>query len=79
MENELLILEGKLEQLVGLVSRLRADNTSLSAQLQTVQTENRQIHEKMETAKGHVAQLISSIPEEENDGNEGSDLDGAAE
>jgi uncharacterized protein (TIGR02449 family) len=64
MENELLILEGKLEQLVGLVFRLRADNTSLNAQLEAVQTENRQIHEKMETARVRVAQLISVIPED---------------
>ena len=66
MENELLILEGKLEQLLGVVSRLRTSNTSLNMQLESVQAENQQLREKMEAAKERVTQLIASIPDEEN-------------
>ena len=67
MENELLTLEGKLEQLLGVVSRLRTSNTSLTAQLETAQVENRQLTEKIEAAKARVTQLIASIPDETGD------------
>ena len=64
MENEFLILESKLEQLLGVVSRLQTRNAALTAQLETTHDENQQLRATVAAAKDRVAQLIASIPEE---------------
>ena len=74
MENELLLLEGKLEQLLGLVTRLRTENTDLSNQLATVQGENNNLRNTIGATKTKIEQLVASIPDEE-DGTEEEDVD----
>lgn len=67
MENEFSLLENKIEQLVGLLARLRTRNCELNGQLDAVQAENLQLRNALETAKDRVSRLIDSIPEDDSD------------
>jgi chromosome segregation ATPase len=71
MENELFILEGKLEQLLSVVSQLRSNNQELSSKLSETRADNDLLREKIESAKTRVSQLIASIPDTEAEPNQG--------
>lgn len=75
MENELLMLEGKLEQLLALVTRLRRDNTALNTQLAAEKSENEGLRATINTTKSRIELLIASIPDE----TEMADEDSASE
>jgi hypothetical protein len=78
MENELLMLESKLEQLLALVTRLRGDNAALVAQLTTSKAENDGLRATINATKVRIEQLVASIPDEADDGG-GDDDEAEAE
>jgi len=71
MENELLMLEGKLEQLLALVARLRSENTALTAQLTAEKSENDGLRATINTTKLRIELLVASIPDETEEAIEG--------
>jgi cell division protein ZapB len=62
MEAELNILDTKLSQLVQLCHRLRRDNTELRQQLVAAQNQNKQLTDKIETARQRLEALLERIP-----------------
>lgn len=65
MEIELSHLEGKINQLIQLCQRLRNDNHELRQQLAGLQSENKQLSDKIAQAKERLEKILSQIPEEE--------------
>ena len=65
MEAELKSLEDKINQFVALCQRLRADNHQLRQQLASVQSENKQLSDKVGDARVRLESLLTQIPEEE--------------
>lgn len=65
METELSHLEGKINQLIQLCQRLRNDNHELRQQLAGLQSENKQLSDKIAQAKERLEKILSQIPEEE--------------
>jgi cell division protein ZapB len=63
MEAELTALDDKISQLVLLTQKLRQDNSELRQQLASVQTENKRLSEKVNTAKTRLESLLAQIPE----------------
>jgi cell division protein ZapB len=63
MENELNTLEGKLEQLIQVSGKLRAENHQLRQELAHALSSNRQYSDKMEIAKVRLEKLLISLPE----------------
>lgn len=70
MENELLVLEGKLEQLLTLVTRLRKDNTTLTTQLTAEKSENEGLRATINTTKSRIELLVASIPDDMEEASE---------
>ncbi len=64
MEAELKALEDKVSQLVDLCQRLRAENLRLRQEVAGVQSNNRTLTEKIESAKDRLEHLLEQIPEE---------------
>jgi len=64
MEAELKALEDKVSQLVDLCQRLRAENLRLRQEVAGVQSDNRALTEKIESAKDRLEHLLEQIPEE---------------
>ena len=64
MENELNTLEGKLEQLIQVSGKLRAENHQLRQELAHALSNNRQYSDKMEIAKARLEKLLISLPED---------------
>jgi cell division protein ZapB len=64
MENELSTLEGKLEQLIQVSGKLRAENHQLRQELAHALSNNRQYSDKMEIAKARLEKLLISLPED---------------
>jgi cell division protein ZapB len=62
MEAELNILDAKLSQLVQLCHRLRRDNTELRQQLVASQNQNKQLTDKIETARQRLEAVLERIP-----------------
>jgi len=65
MDVELKSLEDKINQFLALCKRLRADNHQLRQQLASAQNENKQLSEKIGSAKIRLETLLTHIPEEE--------------
>lgn len=65
MEAELKSLEHKINQVVELCQRLRADNQQLRQQLASVLNENRQLNDKIANATTRLEALLERIPAEE--------------
>ena len=65
METELKTLEEKIGQFVALCRRLRADNRQLRQQLVSAQSNNKQLNDKIGTAKNDLESLLAQIPEGE--------------
>lgn len=64
MEVELNTLDDKLSQLVQLCHRLRNDNNELRQELAAAQNQNKQLTEKIESARQRPETLLSRIPED---------------
>ncbi|NOT82982.1 MAG: hypothetical protein HOP01_09760 [Gallionella sp.] len=64
MEQELGTLENKLEQLIKVSSRLRAENNNLRQELAQAVSMNRQYTDKLESAKARLEKLLLTLPEE---------------
>ena len=64
MEAELNTLDDKLSQLVQLCHRLRNDNNELRQDLVAAQNQNKQLTDKIESARQRLESLLSRIPED---------------
>ena len=65
MENELSILEGKIEQLLRLVANVRDENATLQENISVRDAQIMAMQEKLDSAKTRLEQLISHIPDED--------------
>ncbi len=65
MDAELRSLEDKVNQVVALCQRLRADNHTLRQQLATALNDNKQLAEKIGVASTRLETLLTQIPGEE--------------
>ncbi|MDQ5888503.1 MAG: hypothetical protein RL210_2475 [Pseudomonadota bacterium] len=66
MKIELQDLEGKVQALVEMCQRLRAENNQLRQQLATSQNENARLNEKVSIAAERIEALLQSIPESQS-------------
>jgi uncharacterized protein (TIGR02449 family) len=64
MESELNSLDEKLSELIKLCQRLRKDNLDLRQELDSALNQNRQLTEKIESARSRLAALVSQIPDD---------------
>ncbi|MEO8135505.1 MAG: hypothetical protein ABI831_16180 [Betaproteobacteria bacterium] len=64
MENELRGLEDRIGELATLARRLRTENAELRQSLLTVQSENRGLRDKVETATLRLQGVLERLPEE---------------
>ena len=65
MDAELRSLEDKVNQVVALCQRWRADNHALRQQLATALNDNKQLAEKIGVASTRLETLLTQIPGEE--------------
>ena len=65
MENELNALEGKLEQLIQVSGKLRAENHQLRQELAHALSNSRQYGDKMQSAKARLERLLAVLPEDQ--------------
>ena len=63
MEAELTDLDDKISQLAQLTQKLRKDNSQLRQNLASMQSENKRLAEKVNTAKGRLETLLAQIPD----------------
>ncbi len=63
MEAELTALDDKISQLVQLTQKLRKDNSQLRQNLASVQSENKRLSDKVNTAKARLETLLEQIPD----------------
>ncbi len=64
MENQLRALESKLELLISISGKLRAENHQLRQDLAHSQSSNRQLADKMDAAKARLEKLLEKLPDE---------------
>ncbi|KPK36770.1 MAG: hypothetical protein AMJ69_13005 [Gammaproteobacteria bacterium SG8_47] len=64
MEAELISLDKRISQLVQLCHRLRNDNNELRQELAAALNQNKQLTEKIESARQRLEGLLSRIPED---------------
>ncbi len=64
MENQLRALETKLELLISISGKLRAENHQLRQDLAHSQSSNRQLADKMDAAKARLERLLEKLPDE---------------
>ena len=64
MDAELRSLEDKVNQVVALCQRLRADNHDLRQQLASAQNDSKQLAEKIGAATTRLESLLTQLPEE---------------
>ncbi len=65
MDAELRSLEDKVNQVVALCQRLRADNHDLRQQLATALNDKKQLAEKIGVASTRLESLLTQIPDEQ--------------
>ncbi len=65
MDTELEALEGKIDQVIGLIHQLRAENEVLRNQLAAGETERLSLREKMTAARERLESLMDKLPEED--------------
>jgi cell division protein ZapB len=65
MEAELKSLELKINQLVELCQRLRADNQQIRQQLASALNDNKRLQDKIDTASARLEKLLLHIPQDE--------------
>ncbi len=63
MEAELTALDDRISQLVHLTQKLRKDNSQLRQDLASVQSENKLLSEKVNTAKTRLEAMLAQIPD----------------
>ena len=63
MDAELQALEDRIRQAVELCQRLRIENTDLRQRVAQLQSENRQLAEKITGARERLEGLLEQIPE----------------
>jgi len=63
MEAELTALDDKISQLVQLTQKLREDNSELRQNLASVQSENKRLSAKVNSAKVRLETLLAQIPD----------------
>ncbi len=63
MEAELTALDDKISQLIQLTQKLRKDNSRLRQHLASVQSENKRLADKVDTAKTRLESLLAQIPD----------------
>ena len=63
MEAELTALDDKISQLVQLTQKLRKDNSQLRQNLASVQSENKRLADKVNSAKARLETLLAQIPD----------------
>ena len=63
MEAEILALEERIRQAVDLCERLRGENSDLRQRVAQLQSENRQLAEKITSARERLEGLLEQIPE----------------
>ncbi len=64
MNSELDALEGKIEQVLAVVHRLRAENEVLRNQLATAESERLSLRQKINTARDRLENLVGKLPED---------------
>jgi cell division protein ZapB len=64
MENELNLLESKLDQLIQVSSLLRTENHQLRQELAKALSDNRLSNDKIDSAKVRLEELLFALPEE---------------
>ena len=64
MDQELMALEGKLNQFVEFCQRLRADNVELRQQLASAVGESKRLEEKISAASDRLEGLLTQLPED---------------
>ena len=64
MNSELDALEGKIEQVLAVVHRLRAENEVLRHQLATAESERLSLRQKINTARDRLETLAGKLPED---------------
>ena len=64
MNSELDALEGKIEQVLAVVHRLRAENEVLRDQLATAESERLSLRQKINTARDRLETLAGKLPED---------------
>jgi uncharacterized protein (TIGR02449 family) len=64
MDAELRSLEDKVNQVIALAQRLRADNHDLRQQLATALNDNKQLTDKISIAATKLESLLAQIPDE---------------
>ncbi|MBL8449046.1 MAG: hypothetical protein JNM32_03870 [Dechloromonas sp.] len=64
MNSELDALEGKIEQVLAVVHRLRAENEVLRNQLATAESERLSLRQKINTARDRLETLVGKLPED---------------
>jgi len=63
MENDLNALEAKLAQLIQMSGKLRSENHQLRQELAHALSSTRQCHDKLESAKVRLNNLLNILPE----------------
>jgi cell division protein ZapB len=63
MDAELVALEDRIRQAVELCERLRGENSDLRQRLAQLQSENRQLADKITSARERLEGLLEQIPE----------------
>ena len=63
MDAEMVALEERIRQAVDLCHRLRGENSDLRQRLAQLQSENRQLADKITSARERLEGLLEQIPE----------------
>lgn len=63
MEAELNSLDDKIKQLLQLCQKLRKHNSALRQQLASMQSDNKQLTEKIGAARSRLEALLEQVPE----------------
>ena len=63
MDAEILALEERIRQAVDLCQRLRGENSELRQRVAQLQSENRQLADKITSARERLEGLLEQIPE----------------
>ena len=66
MENDLIALEEKLEQLIHVCGKLRAENHQLRQELAHAHSSNRQYSDRLDSAKDRLEKLLTTLPEDQS-------------
>jgi cell division protein ZapB len=66
MDAELKALETKINQVVEMCARLRADNQELRQQLASAVNQSKRLEEKITSAASRLETLLGQIPSEED-------------